>query len=175
MEYKRANIRIVDNDGNKVMLYHFDGAPDRVGKRIELLMLSGVLGCCDAYEIATYLVKGDFSQVKPLLEEKGINPSSWCTVDNGYEFVGFLDMSAEYLYTIDVSRGMAELRCCTGYVQLNEDSGRYDFCTIGLILEARYDRHDQWREKSRVEYEEPRIKSNLLTKDMGDGRNELKF
>jgi hypothetical protein len=175
MDYKRANIRITDNDGNKVTLYHFDGAPDRMGKRIELLMLSGVLGCCNACEIATYLVKGDLSHGKWLLENMGINLSKWCDVDKGYELAGDLDVSAQYLYTLDVRNGMAELRCCAGYVRLNEDDGRYDFCTTGLILEAKYDRYDQWREKSRVEYEEPRIKSDLLTKDMGDGRNELKF
>ena len=112
----RCNIRIVDESGNEVMLYHHhDGYPEGVGKQLDLLMQAGAFGNFPCPEgIANKLIKWNFKfdVLKKNLENKGIDPSELTCEDDGYDVTCCLHGDIEYMYIIKLAYGeFASLEC----------------------------------------------------------------
>jgi len=112
----RCNIRIVDESGNEVMLYHhYDGYPEGVGKQLDLLMQAGAFGNFPCSEgIANKLVKWNFKfdELKKNLEKKGVNPNELVCDDDGYDVTCGLHGDIEYIYIIKLAYGeFASLEC----------------------------------------------------------------
>jgi hypothetical protein len=110
----RANIRINDKDGNRIMLYHHnDGGPDWLGRRLEMICRSGIFRHMNANAIATYLIKGNFKNAEERLRKNEIETEilEEKPYGLGFELTNDWHGDIDYAYTIRREGKSTRLKC----------------------------------------------------------------